>query len=110
MRTFTVTTLLLISTAPAAADITVTINPDKDNTLCQYGDSSNALADLFVGRTGQADRRGYEQPHALALQEHGKLGRGHVLLQRRALRREDDERRLVDVSLLQHDDVVDGRR
>lgn len=53
MRTL-VTTILLLSAVPAAAD-TVTINPDKDNTLCQYNDRSNALGDIFVGRTGQAD-------------------------------------------------------
>jgi hypothetical protein len=47
--------ILVLAASPAAADITVTLNPDKDNTLCQYGDSSNALGDIFAGRTGQAD-------------------------------------------------------
>jgi len=53
MRTL-LTTLTLLAAAPAAAS-TVTIHPDHDNTLCQFGDSSNALGDIFVGRTGQAD-------------------------------------------------------
>lgn len=41
---------------PARAD-TVTINPDQDNTLIQEPDGllSNALGDVFIGRTGQAD-------------------------------------------------------
>jgi hypothetical protein len=47
--------LSVLAVAPAAADVTVTLNPDKDNTLCQYGDSSNALGDIYAGRTGQAD-------------------------------------------------------
>jgi hypothetical protein len=51
--------LCLATTAlasPAWAN-SVTINPDLDNTLIQSstGALSNALGDIFVGRTGQAD-------------------------------------------------------
>ena len=40
-----------------AAASTITLNPDKDNTLVQTasGTLSNALGDIYVGRTGQAD-------------------------------------------------------
>jgi len=42
--------------SPVWAD-SATLHPDKDNTLIQTSDGSlsNALGDLFVGRTGQAD-------------------------------------------------------
>lgn len=52
MRTPLAIATLLLAVSPAAAN-TITLNPDKDNTLCEYFDSSNALGDLFVGRTGQ---------------------------------------------------------
>src|SRR5262245_51726133 len=45
---------LVALTSPAAAD-TATLNPSKDNTLIESatGALSNALGDIFVGRTGQ---------------------------------------------------------
>jgi hypothetical protein len=55
MRISPIVLLLGLSASTAEADTTVTLNPDKDNTLCQYGDGSNALGDLFIGRTGQTE-------------------------------------------------------
>jgi hypothetical protein len=55
MRISPILLLLGLSVATAEADTSITLNPDKDNTLCQYGDSSNALGDLYVGRTNQSD-------------------------------------------------------
>jgi len=54
--------LLLVPSLPHSE--TVTLNPDKDNTLCQQddGSKSNALGDIYVGRTGEessiSERRG----------------------------------------------------
>jgi hypothetical protein len=53
----------LVSLTGAAHATTVTLHPTKDNTLCESstGALSNALGDIYVGRTGQSSgsrRRG----------------------------------------------------
>jgi hypothetical protein len=58
MRTsFTSLTLALVLVCGTASATTVTINPNQDNTICQPngGELSNALGDIYVGRTNQTD-------------------------------------------------------
>lgn len=56
MKKILCATLVAALPALAAAD-TATLNPDRDNTLLQSatGSLSNALGDIFVGRTNQPD-------------------------------------------------------
>jgi hypothetical protein len=59
MRKLAIICVVMTTAASLVWADSTTINPDKDNTLIQTTDGSlsNALGDIFVGRTGQVDAR-----------------------------------------------------